>query len=529
MLLRLSPCNNNSSSSSSNNHNDHKAHHAQGNSQDLRAKNAEDESCDVTDSNRCAEPVLKPESHHDRRGSSIQSQTDEDDGSDNEENDDFDGQDNVQENMVISVPASAKLTPPHSELPWTESMVSPAQSLMFMEGSVDTGLFDLSKGIRTPSLDDMIMPVGMLLTPLVCIDLDQLYFERAHGFAPMIQRSRYRIWSKQPEKSKQRRCLQYAMWTLAASLSSQFEAFRDSLYTEGRQLLDALELEKSEPGFASLEHSQAWILLSIYEFMRNDYSRGLVSIGRAFRSIQLMRLHELDISRATSDVTKDWVELESARRTFWTAFTIDCFTAIHGGLPLTFNEQEIRTRLPAPEIQFTTGRCSITMPFIFEIISRGTLDNLSNSLGSGFPTSPFAECILVAALCGRSVSHKKRSMVERGYGEVTQDFCRRHKWLATVLASRIESLAPDTPRDFSTLTDSTLILASLVAHMNVLFLCEVIESMPLGTEESHVLRSEYKQKSFMAVQEMGKLAFAVSQLDHFQASQLILQRGINIG
>lgn len=54
------------------------------------------------------------------------------------------------------------------------------------------------------------------------------------------------------------------MWTLAASLSTQFQHIRDSLYTGTKQMLEAME------------------------------RRGWMSAGRVFRLVQLMRLYEID-------------------------------------------------------------------------------------------------------------------------------------------------------------------------------------------------------------------------------------------
>lgn len=351
----------------------------------------------------------------------------------------------------------------------------------------------------------------------------------------MIHKGRYRSWTKEPDKCKKQICLQYAMWTMAASHSSQFQMVRDGLYSEARRVLDTLELEPSEHGVLSLEYIQAWLLVAVYEWTINDYHRSLMSAGRAFRSVQLMRLHELDGIASSTSWSGDWVDMESARRTFWVAFTIDCFTAIHGGLPLTFHEPEvsfkslastgtpeagissfrqIRTRLPAPETQFSTGRSDATMPFLSEIIARDGHQSLSYA---DFPTSPLVECILAASLCGRNVTHKQRSMVEQGYGEiVTQNFCHQHQWLDTLMTSRIGSLGAACGQDLSFLTDPLLIFAALVAHMNILFLHEVIESMPLQTGMSHALRAQQEQKSLMAAEQISQLATAVSHLDRFQ-------------
>lgn len=170
---------------------------------------------------------------------------------------------------------------------------------------------------------------------------DQLYFDRAHIFAPMILKSRYLGWSKQPNKTKEKMCLQYAMWSLAASLSSQFHFIQADLYIEARKILDDLDAGRQEVDPIPLEQVQAWLLLSMYEFTSVNCRRGQVSLGRAYRLIQLMKLHEMDGPSAAYS-QGDWIEVESARRTFWVAFIIDRFTSAYETLPLTFNEQQVR-------------------------------------------------------------------------------------------------------------------------------------------------------------------------------------------
>lgn len=181
---------------------------------------------------------------------------------------------------------------------------------------------------------------------------DQLYFDRVHAFAPILQESRYVSWSQRLDKSKPRRCLQYAMWTLAASLSTQFQLERRSLYTEARQLLVSLEAENQanhiSPSCVSIEQVQAWLLLVLYELTNTDcnYQRGMLSAGRAFRLVQMMRLYEIDGSGINHASQGDWIDIESMRRTFWLAYTIDRFTSAIDGLPLAFNERQVRPRSP---------------------------------------------------------------------------------------------------------------------------------------------------------------------------------------
>ena len=142
------------------------------------------------------------------------------------------------------------------------------------------------------------------------------------------------------DNPKEKLCLQYAMWTITACLSSQFHAIQHQLYTEARQILDALETESQDSSVTGLEQPQAWLLLSIYELISDHFQRGLVSAGRAFRLVQLMGLYKMDIELPVG-FQGDWVDKEYMRRTFWVAYSLDRFTSMVDGLPLTFDEREV--------------------------------------------------------------------------------------------------------------------------------------------------------------------------------------------
>ena len=130
------------------------------------------------------------------------------------------------------------------------------------------------------------------------------------------------------------------MWSLAASVSAQFQDVRDYLYRDTRRTLDNLELKDTNVESIDIEQVQAYILLAIYEFMRSDYRRGWMSAGRAFRLIQLMRLHEIDVP-SCMPMQADWIETEEKRRTFWMAYSLDRFVSIQNGWPLTLSEQVV--------------------------------------------------------------------------------------------------------------------------------------------------------------------------------------------
>ena len=166
---------------------------------------------------------------------------------------------------------------------------------------------------------------------------DQLYFDRVHSFAPFLHQRRYYSWNRQPAKTESRTCLQYAMWTLATSLSAQLQNTGDSLYRDTRQRLEVLDLKDTSIESIDIEQVQAWILMAIYEFMCTYYRRGWMSAGRAFRLIQLMRLHTIDVPNCMP-MQIDWVETEEKRRTFWMAYSLDRFISMRNEWPLTLSD-----------------------------------------------------------------------------------------------------------------------------------------------------------------------------------------------
>jgi len=175
---------------------------------------------------------------------------------------------------------------------------------------------------------------------------DQSYFDRSHPFVPILHQRQYFSWARQSSKTESQTCLQYAMWTLAASLSAQLQHLRDSLYDCTRKMLESLESKDTNTDFNDIEHVQARILLLIYDFMQTNHQRGWMSAGRCFRLLQLMRLYEIDTPenvtrRNNSMEPENWIKTEEKRRTFWMAYSLDRFISIRQEWPLTLNEQVV--------------------------------------------------------------------------------------------------------------------------------------------------------------------------------------------
>ncbi|KAF6222870.1 hypothetical protein HO133_000921 [Letharia lupina] len=275
-------------------------------------------------------------------------------------------------------------------------------------------------------------------------------------------------------------------------------------------MLEAFESDSDKTEMIFLEHIQAWILLAMFEFMHNNHQRGLMSAGRAFRLVQMLCLFEIDspsyaMARQSCAPT-DHVKPEESRRTFWVAYTMDRVVSFNYGLPLTLNELEICTRLPTPEAKFQSGEPAL-MGFLCEVMGGINQDSVP----------PFTECIILATICGRSVSHKQRMTVEGVYGASTQDSLDRHQWLNTILAARIQVLSLSCPST-SESVDPILIFANLLAQATVLYLYKIIEPVVLEKDENQGMMAQYEQQSLTAAEETSHLTKMLAQLNHFQVN-----------
>ncbi|KAK1759001.1 pyrimidine pathway regulatory protein 1 [Echria macrotheca] len=357
-------------------------------------------------------------------------------------------------------------------------------------------------------------PPPRKLTPiddLMRADLDQLYFDRVHPSVPIFNQSRYfaqqarQAGGNDDIQADHRTCLQYAMWTLAMALSSQFEASRTPLYNETRQMLEALDMAEDDVARVRIEQVQAWLLIAFYEFARVNFRRGWVSAGRAFRLVQLAKLHEIDSPGVGLDGSGDPILVEERRRTFWLAYCLDRFICMKSQWPLTLVEEVICTRLPSPEIAFQGGH-PIQMGFLSEAIA-----SPDHSL-----FSPLAECAILVTICGRTMSHSQVSTVEQAYGNnAPLDFWLRHEWLDGLLTRRLDALRVNYPV-VSAVTDSMLLFALVLGQAAVVYLTSIMDKLG-GEQQCQPAVLEYRKRAVSAAQEIARLTKAQEHLGFFKA------------
>ena len=147
------------------------------------------------------------------------------------------------------------------------------------------------------------------------------------------------------------------MWMLAALLSAQFQHLQEFLYHETKRMLEFLSLGSDGREPFDTEQIQAWILVATYESMRTSHRQAWISAGRAFRLVQLNRLHEIDLPTKGPIPDTEFIETEEKRRVFWMAYFLDHLFSMRNDWPITLNEHVVG--LPLRHVIYK-GKYSLT-------------------------------------------------------------------------------------------------------------------------------------------------------------------------
>lgn len=346
---------------------------------------------------------------------------------------------------------------------------------------------------------------------------DQFYWDRVHVFIPIIHQRRYRTWSRHPDKSEAQQCLQGIMWALAASASTgHHQNIRDSLYQSSCRAVE--KLASANPSLTRrIEYIQAWLLLAIYEFMFQDFRRGWISAGRAFRLIQLAGYESTDApNKGEPQYQPAWAEMEERRRTLWLAYCLDRLLGMRSDTPLTFSD-EVLVRMPAPEVNFSNDQPA-------------RMDFLPNVPGI---TGPGAECdarssilailVSVASMCGHVTSHRHQVVAAMADEKSAEEFRHRHEALGTELAQKMNDFFVNPFVSHS--DDPNAIFISIIFHSISIHLSQTASFMEspcdaIGTHErSTTVNGCMSQQSATSVQEVIKLLDQLSQLNYLKVSR----------
>ena len=162
----------------------------------------------------------------------------------------------------------------------------------------------------------------------------------------MIHKYRFLAFMNLSPNTRPPIALRYAMWTLAALITKKYQDLHEHFYMRARKYTELAEMTGHGEKIHSTWHTQAWLLIAIYEFKTMYFPRAWLSVGRAIRLTQMMGMHRLDSLgldvKQTISPPRDWVEREERRRTFWMAFCLDTYATVGTGWPMTIDEKDVR-------------------------------------------------------------------------------------------------------------------------------------------------------------------------------------------
>ncbi|KAF2637050.1 hypothetical protein P280DRAFT_472566 [Massarina eburnea CBS 473.64] len=293
-------------------------------------------------------------------------------------------------------------------------------------------------------------------------ELYQIYFTKIHPSFPVIHRPRFMAAMNLAPHMRPPVCLRYIMWTLAASITDKYDALQEHFYRRARKYAQSDELKGHGESTITLAHCQMWILAATYEFRLMYFPRAWLSSGRATRLSQMMQLHRLDgvglDVKQCLPPPKDWTEREERRRTFWMAFCIDRYASIGTGWPMTIDERDIMTNLPASEDAFDKSK---PMP-------TGSLEQSLTPNGLGNLQS-FGGIVLTAALFGRNLLHLHRPGPDDRDDDLDGGFWTRHRSIENILLQTALGL-PDRLRVPSGLQDPNVVFLNMSIHTSAICL-----------------------------------------------------------
>ncbi|KAH7114405.1 binuclear zinc transcription factor [Dendryphion nanum] len=336
-------------------------------------------------------------------------------------------------------------------------------------------------------------------------DLYDIYFTKIHPSLPIIHRPRFLAAMNLAPHMRPPVCLRYMMWTLAASVTDKYEGLQEHFYQRARKYIQMDEMKGHGESTITLAHCQTWVLTCTYEFKMMYFPRAWLSAGRAVRLTQMMQLHRLDgiglDVKQCLPPPKDWTEREERRRTFWMAFCVDRYASIGTGWPMTIDERDILTNLPASEMAFEKSKP----------IPTGSLEQALSS-GGASNIQPFGGIVLTAALFGRNLLHLHRPGADDCDADLNGAFWSRHRSIETILLNTALNL-PDDLRLPAGVKDPNVVFMNMSIHTSAICLHQAA----IYKADKHRLpinvSNESKIRCVTAAAEIASLMRMVSHMD----------------
>ncbi|TVY73279.1 Citrinin biosynthesis transcriptional activator ctnR [Lachnellula suecica] len=336
-------------------------------------------------------------------------------------------------------------------------------------------------------------------------DLHQIYFDKIHPSLPMIHKYRYLAAMNLAPSQRPPVALRYAMWTSAASVVEKYMDLKDHFYQRSRKYMEMDYLKGHGEHMISVAHAQTHVLLASYEFKMMYFPRAWMSTGAAIRLVQMMGLHRLD--GAGLDVKqclpppRDWTEREERRRTFWMAFCEDRYASIGTGWPMTIDEKDILTDLPAPDEAFDMSKPEQTQ----------SLAQAMSPTGAS-KLSSFAGVVLMACLFGRNLIHLHRPDDDDRDNDLNGEFWKRHRNMDNILLNTSLSL-PSHLKLPQGLPNPNIVFTNMNIHTSTICLHQaaIYKADKNGLPAS--ISAESKVRCITAANEIASVMRMISHMD----------------
>ncbi|OAA43024.1 binuclear zinc transcription factor [Beauveria brongniartii RCEF 3172] len=292
---------------------------------------------------------------------------------------------------------------------------------------------------------------------------------------------------------------------MACSITDKYSDLKHLFYARARKYVEGDYVKGFGEHMISVAHCQAHILLACYEMKMMYFPRAWINTGCAVRLAQMIGLHRLD--GAGLDVKqclpppKDWTEREERRRTFWMAFCEDRYASIGTGWPMTIDERDILTKLPATEEAFEMSRPEQTQ----------TLEECTTPTGAT-KLSSFGAIVLLAAIFGRNLVHLHRPDSDDHDGDVNGPFWKRHREMDNILLNTSLGL-PSNLKLPAGLSNPNVVFMNMSIHTSAICLHQAA----IFKAETHKLpaslSSESKVRCITAANEIAGVMRNVSHMD----------------
>jgi hypothetical protein len=344
------------------------------------------------------------------------------------------------------------------------------------------------------------------LPPQETIDeLHQIYFEKIHPSIPMIHRFRYLAAMNLAPNQRPPVCLRYAIWTSACSVTDKYGNLKDLFYQRARKYVEADYIKGFGEHMISVAHTQTHILLAHYEFKMMYFPRAWMSTGAAAKMAQMLGLHRMDGAglevKECLPPPRDWTEREERRRTWWMAFCEDRYASIGTGWPMTIDERDIMTNLPASDDAFDMSRPEQTQP----------LQDAMNPSGAN-KLSSFGGIVLMACLFGRNLTHLHRPDVDDRDNDLNGEFWKRHRNMDNVLLNTSLCL-PSHLKLPSGLTSPNIVFTNMCIHTSTICLHQAAIFKADKNKLPASVSAESKVRCITAANETASIMRMISHMD----------------